>query len=53
MPQISMILCGSVAMLGKPLPTERGLAAVVHHSLGALFPPESSQPDFGIHVVQS
>lgn len=44
-----MILWGSVAILGKPLPTARGMAALVHHSMGALFPSESSQPGFGIH----
>lgn len=44
-----MILWGSLAILGKALPTERGLAAMVHHGLGALFGLEGSQPVFGIH----
>lgn len=44
-----MILWGSAVILGKTLPTERGLAAVVHHSLEASFPPEKSQTVFGIH----
>lgn len=38
-----------MAILGKPLPTEWGLAALVPHSLEALFLPESRQPIFGIH----